>query len=76
VPILFHAPGTRGSSSGSFFAPVGDRLNVLVRRRAPAGLGIACPLSRTRTNTNPDGTVANVSCCVGPVIGLAAVWCG
>ena len=31
--------------SGLFFAPVGHRLNVLVRRRAPATLSIACPLS-------------------------------
>ena len=31
--------------SGLFFALVGHRFNVLVRRRAPAALSIACPLS-------------------------------
>jgi len=46
--------------SGLFFAPVGHRLNVLVRRRAPAALSIACPLS----------------CCIGPIMDHVAVWCG
>ena len=46
--------------SGLFFAPVGHRLSVLVRRRAPAALSIACPLS----------------CCMGQVMDHVAVWCG
>ena len=46
--------------SGLFFAPVGHRLNVLVRRRAPAALSIACPLS----------------CCIGPIMDHVAIWCG
>jgi len=44
----------------AFFAPVGHRLNVLVRRRAPAALSIACPLS----------------CCIWPIMDHVAVWCG
>jgi len=60
VPIVFHVPGTRGNSPGYFFAPVGHRLKVLVRRRAPAALSIACPLS----------------CCIGPITDHVAVWCG
>ena len=46
--------------SGLFFAPVGHRLNVLVRRRAPAALSIACPLSS----------------CIWPIMDHVAVWCG
>jgi len=48
--------------SGLFFASVGHRLNVLVlvRRRAPAALSIACPFS----------------CCVGPIMDHVEVWCG
>ena len=60
MPIVFHAPGTRGISPGYIFAPVGHRLNVLVRRRAPAALSIACPLSY----------------CVGSIMDNVAVWCG
>ena len=45
--------------SGLIFAPVGHRLNVLVRRRAPAALSIACPLS----------------CCIWPIMDHVAVWC-
>jgi len=37
--VFLHVPGTRGISPGYFFAPVGHRLNVLVRRRA-AQVGI------------------------------------
>jgi len=59
VPIVFHVPGTQGISPG-YFAPVGHRLNVLVRRRAPAALSIACPLS----------------CCIWPIMDHVAVWCG
>ena len=44
------------SSSSSSFAPVGHRLNVLVRRRAPAAFSIACPLS----------------CCIGLIIDYVA----
>ena len=46
--------------SGLLFAPVGHRLNVLVRRRAPAALSIAYPLS----------------CCIWPIMDHVAVWCG
>jgi len=46
--------------SGLFFALVGHRLNVLVRRRTPAALSIACPLS----------------CCIWPIMDHVAVWCG
>jgi len=46
--------------SGLFFAPVGHRLNVLVRRWAPAALSIACPLS----------------CCIWPIMDHVAIWCG
>jgi hypothetical protein len=46
--------------SGLFFAPEGHRLNVLVRRRAPAALIIACPLC----------------CCIWPIMDHVAVWCG
>jgi len=40
-----HVPGPRGISLDCFFAPAGHRLNVFLRCRAPADLGIACPLS-------------------------------
>jgi len=46
--------------SGLFFALVGHRLNVIVRRRAPAALSIACPLS----------------CCIWPIMDHVAVWSG
>jgi hypothetical protein len=59
VPFVLCIPGTRGISPGYSFAPMGHRLNVLVRRRAPAALGIACPLS----------------CCIGPIMDHVAVWC-
>jgi len=60
VLIVLHVPGTQGISSGYFFAPVGHRLNDLVRRRAPATLSIASPLSY----------------CTGPIMDHVAVWCG
>jgi hypothetical protein len=44
----------------AIFAPVGHRLNVLVRRRAPAALSIACPLFG----------------CIWPIMDHVAVWCG
>jgi len=57
--VLFN-PGTQGIPPGYFFAPVGHQLNVLVRRRAPAALSIACPLP----------------CCIGPIMDHVVVWCG
>ena len=51
--FVCHVPGPRGNSLGYFlrqapkgrFAPAGHRHNVFLRRRAPADLSIACPLS-------------------------------
>jgi len=46
-----HVPGPRGNSLAYVFAPAGRRLNVFLRRRAPADLRIPCPLSCYRSMT-------------------------
>ena len=43
--FVCHVSGLRGISLGYFFAAAVHRLNVFLRRRAPADLSIACPLS-------------------------------
>ena len=48
---MCHVPGPRGNSLAYVFAPAGRRLNVFLRRRAPADLRIPCPLSCYRSMT-------------------------
>ena len=42
---MCHVPSPRGNFLGYFFFPAGHRLNVFLRRRAPADVSIACFLS-------------------------------
>ena len=59
-PMSFTSQVHKAFLRDYFFAPVGHRLNVLVRWRAPAALSISCPLS----------------CCIGPIMDHVAIWCG
>jgi len=59
-PMRFRPSYMRHFSGLFFFAPARHRLNVLVRRRAPAALSIASPHS----------------CCMGPIMDHIAIWCG
>jgi len=48
-----HVSGPRGSSLGFFFAPAGHRLNVFLRRRAPADLELELELIQTQMTQKP-----------------------